>query len=340
VTHNYFVKSVGKHFTYRGDDVEFYRQHGDELSATGCDVADVLADLRRQREERLSAPDRTLQRVDKIAHSYSRLHPEVYVLNAPVFLDPRFLKVVQELRVSGPAAASIAGLKSEGLLEELRPGIWSFPVFSMAFCDAFESELGHFRASGLPRSAPNTMNRHGVIMSELGFEDLLDPLVFEYVNVLASRLLPAFTEFLDSYRGFTVFYEATQDGDKGLAMHYDNAEVTLNVNIGGTWQGGHVAYYGLATSKEESPPFEVPLRKGYGVFHAGLELHKALPITSGTRHNLILWCRSSGIRNDMCPMCFQQPQVIATNRHHHEGFTVPPCEEAELGRTADVDLYD
>ena len=38
---------------------------------------------------------------------------------------------------------------------------------------------------------------------------------------------------------------------------------------------GHVAYYGLATSKEESPPFEVPLRKGYGVFHAGLELHKA-----------------------------------------------------------------
>ena len=69
--------------------------------------------------------------------------------------------------------------------------------------------------AGLPRSAPNTMNRrhhsqaafamkpyeprlaqwsglrqgHGVIMSELGFEDLLDPLVFEYVNVLASRTL-------------------------------------------------------------------------------------------------------------------------------------------------------
>ncbi|CAE7264163.1 kif5 [Symbiodinium sp. KB8] len=250
VTHNYFVKSVGKHFMYRGDDVEFYRQHGDELSATGCEVADVLADLRRQREERLSAPDRTMQRVDKIAQHYTRLHPEVYVLNAPAFLDPRFLKVVQGLRVSGPAAASIAGLKSEGLLEELRPGIWSFPVFTTAFCDAFESELAHFRASGLPRSAPNTMNRHGVIMSELGFEELLDPLVFEHVNVLASRLLPAFTEFLDSYRGFTVLYEATQDGDKGLAMHYDNAEVTLNVNIGGTWQGGHVAYYGLATSKE------------------------------------------------------------------------------------------
>ncbi|CAE7321793.1 kif5 [Symbiodinium necroappetens] len=310
VTHNYFVKSVGKHFMYRGDDVEFYRQHGDEPCPwvrfiIDSEVADVLADLRRQREatkgqeeqrraKTVLAPDRTMQRVDKIAQHYTRLHPEVYVLNAPAFLDPGFLKVVQGLRVSGPAAASIAGLKSEGLLEELRPGIWSFPVFTTAFCDAFESELGHFRASGLPRSAPNTMNRHGVIMSELGFEELLDPLVFEHVNVLASqtlgfvawltlfavrctptqgRLLPAFTEFLDSYRGFTVLYEATQDGDKGLAMHYDNAEVTLNVNIGGTWQG-HVAYYGLATSKEESPPFEVSLRKGYGIFHAGLELHK------------------------------------------------------------------
>ena len=40
---------------------------------------------------------------------------------------------------------------------------------------------------------------------------------------------------------------------------------------------GHVEYYGLATSREDSPPFEVALRKGHGVFHAGLELHKARP---------------------------------------------------------------
>ncbi|CAE7737320.1 ogfod2 [Symbiodinium pilosum] len=330
VTHNYFVKCAGRHFMYRGDDVAFYQEHGSELEAAGCDAAEVLADLRRQREERIAAPDRTLERVDKIAQGYIRLHPEVYILDAASFLDPGFLKVVQDLRTSGPAAANIAGLKSAGLLQELRPGIWTFPVFTRAFCDALESELSHFRASGLPRSAPNTMNRHGIIMSELGFEELLDPLVFEYVNVLASRLLPAFTEFLDSYRGFTVLYEAVQDGDKGLDMHYDNSEVTLNVNVGGTWEGGHVEYYGLATSREDSPPFEVALRKGHGVFHAGLELHKALPIISGTRHNLILWCRSSGIRNDMCPMCFRQPQVIPTNRHHHEGFTVPPCEEARL----------
>ena len=164
------------------------------------------------------------------------------------------------------------------------------------------------------------------------------------------------------------------------------AEVTLNVNIGGTWEGGfradktslpnlpivqdgmrknmlltgHVAYYGLATSKDESPPFEVPLRKGHGVFHAGLELHKARHLRDAARHvqqfcnKAELRCSgapdygrntaqpdpvvpvernqahgrlcsdwrsrvaelslpSSQQRNDMCPMCFQQPQVAGAH---------------------------
>ena len=74
-------------------------------------------------------------------------------------------------------------------------------------------------------------------------EHLLDPLIYDYVNVIASRLLPAFCETLDSYRAFTVLYDSTANGDKDLAMHYDNAEVTLNINIGGTWGGGNVAWW-------------------------------------------------------------------------------------------------
>ena len=77
-------------------------------------------------------------------------------------------------------------------------------------------------------------------------EHLLDPLIYDYVNVIASRLLPAFCETLDSYRAFTVLYDSTANGDKDLAMHYDNAEVTLNINIGGTWGGGNVAWWKTA----------------------------------------------------------------------------------------------
>ena len=74
-----------------------------------------------------------------------------------------------------------------------------------------------------------------------------------------------------------------------------------------------------------------------------LRLHKATPISNGRRHNLILWCRSSGVRNDLCPMCFKQPNVVATNRYYHEGFTVPPCDASMVQDVPDMssdDLYD
>ena len=41
------------------------------------------------------------------------------------------------------------GLKAKKILEEVRPGIWTFPVFTEAFCDQLEEELCHFLASGI-----------------------------------------------------------------------------------------------------------------------------------------------------------------------------------------------
>ncbi|CAJ1356021.1 unnamed protein product [Effrenium voratum] len=339
VTHNYFLRRANMHFIYSGDDAAFLEEHREELKLLGCSEEEVLNELRRQRQERLKAPEETLVRFERIQKEYQKLHPAVYKLDTS-FLHPDFCELVAELRKPHSASA-IASFKSRKLLEEHRPGLWTFPVFSEAFCDLIEAELSNFNASGLPRTAPNSMNRFGVIMSELGFcEGLLDPLVFEYVNVMAGRLLSAFCETLDSYRAFTVLYEAKEASDKELATHYDNAEVTLNINIGGTWQGGNVVFYGLATANER-PPTEVVLRRGHGVFHAGLELHRATPISQGRRHNLILWCRSSGIRNDLCPMCFRQPSVVPTNTFHHEGFTVPPCETGDLVRDMSTDdIYD
>ncbi|CAE7593056.1 ogfod2 [Symbiodinium necroappetens] len=338
VSHNFFVRTLGKHFRYNGDDAEFLFEFGDELRELGAEAQTILEELRRQREERLRAPEKSLERARRIAQEYQPLHPGVYRLKPESFLDEAFREMVAELQKPGSGAA--ARLKSRKLVQELRPGLFTFPVFTEAFCDQLEAELGHFQASGLPRSAPNTMNRYGIIMSELGFgPELLDPFIFQYLDIIAQKLLPAFCETLDSYRAFTVLYDAEKDGDRELAMHYDNAEITLNVNIGGTWEGGQVAFYGLAT-REETEAIEVALHRGHGVLHAGLELHKAQPITQGRRHNLIMWCRSSGIRNDLCPMCFEQPQVLPTNKFFHEGFSVPPCSPAVVKREMSEDLYD
>jgi len=220
----------------------------------------------------------------------------------------------------------VAELKARGLLEEIRPGLLTFDVLSVAFCQRLEEELAHFDASGLPKSAPNTMNRRGVILAELAFgPGLLDPLVAEYLEP-AAALLPGHCQGLDSYRAFTVQYEAVQDGDRELATHYDNAEVTLNVNLGGLWEGGEIEFQGLATEPEDKAMLaRVSLPRGRGVLHAGLDLHRALPLTSGRRHNLVVWCRSSKVRNERCPMCFEAPRVVSTNRFGDEGFTVPPC---------------
>lgn len=331
VTHNFFVRQLGLHLEYRGDDAAFLARYAPEVPGGEAGALKALAEVRRQREERLQAPAEASARASCVERLYKRLRPEVYSLDAGAFLAPAFREVVAALREvggSGPALGScVAELKARGLLREVRRNLFCLEVLSPAFCALLESELANFAASGLPRTAPNTMNRHGLILAELGFgPGLLEPLVQGYIDVLASRLLPEFTEGLDSYRAFTVLYDSTEGGDRELASHYDNAEVTLNINIGGQWEGGSVSFSGLATEDEAQEAFaEVSLERGHGVLHAGLELHKALPITSGRRHNLIIWCRSSGVRNKRCPMCFKPPRVVASNRFGHEGFTVPPC---------------
>lgn len=332
VTHNFFVHGLGLHLEYTGDDDAFVERYGEKLCAEGAVLKDVLADVRQQREERLQAPAESAARASCCERLYERIRPQVYVLDPSSFLTSGFCDVVAALARSSHASvctrqARVRELQSQGLLTEVGPELFTLKVFTPAFCKLLEEELSNFSASGLPKSAPNTMNRHGVILSELGFgPGFLDPFVSDYIDVLASSLLPEHTKGLDSYRAFTVLYEAAEGGDCALSSHYDNAEVTLNVNLGGEWAGGTIAFEGLVTKEpDDGDHAEIKLKQGEGLLHAGLNLHKALPITSGRRHNLIVWCRSSKARNSRCPMCFQPPRVVETNKFGDEGFTVPPC---------------
>ena len=67
---------------------------------------------------------------------------------------------------------------------------------------------------------------------------------------------------------------------------------------------------------------EIAHRVGHGVLHRGDQMHGALPIQSGERHNMILWMRSSQIRNTCCPMCGEIPDLINVPGRG-DGFTVP-----------------
>lgn len=58
----------------------------------------------------------------------------------------------------------------------------------------------------------------------------------------------------------------------------------------------------------------------YGILHRGQHMHGALPITKGERCNLIIWMRSSRIRNSLCPMCNEKPKLVKTVGNG-DGFT-------------------
>ena len=45
---------------------------------------------------------------------------------------------------------------------------------------------------------------------------------------------------LDSHKAFTVSYQL--DGDRELAYHFDNSEVTLNVCLGTSFTGGELSF--------------------------------------------------------------------------------------------------
>lgn len=336
---NFFVASVGRHFEFEGDDEEFLKRNkaifdGRKLSEE--EARAVLEEVKKQRQERMKQPEVTLARAERIAREYKPLHPDIYTMDRQRFLAPDFEEVVAAFRACGTRPAAVRAcaekLRERGLLRELRANLWSFRVLTAEFCQLLEEELAHFRGSGLPCAAPNTMNKQGIILGELGFkEHLFDPLVAS-LNEIGPKLFPVRAEELDSYRVFTVLYDFDCDGDRELSQHYDNAEVTLNINIGGRWEGGQVKFFGDADAREDPALLKsVGLELGHGVLHAGLDLHQAEPITAGRRHNLIFWCRSSAVRNDRCPMCFDEPQVVPTNRHMNEGFTSPPCASSTLG---------
>jgi len=60
---------------------------------------------------------------------------------------------------------------------------------------------------------------------------------------------------------------------------------------------------------------------GRGILHLGAHRHGALPIEEGDRHNLILWFRSSQMRNQLCLMCGEKPKLVPVEGGG-DGFTM------------------
>jgi hypothetical protein len=181
--------------------------------------------------------------------------------------------------------------------EEVSPGVFSFDLFSPEFCDLLVAEVDNYEATTLPRRRPNTMNKFGLILNEIGLEPVMSDLLAAFVGPLCGDLYPLenVSKGLDHHHTFVVVYNQT--GDKGLDMHHDASEVTLNVCLGRDFTGSGLVFCGHAGRADHRKHRHLySHKKGRAVIHLGRQRHGADSISSGERMNLIMWARSSAFR--------------------------------------------
>eukprot|EP01126_Amoeba_proteus_P065782 TRINITY_DN9409_c0_g1_i2.p1 TRINITY_DN9409_c0_g1~~TRINITY_DN9409_c0_g1_i2.p1 ORF type:complete len:240 (-),score=34.75 TRINITY_DN9409_c0_g1_i2:160-879(-) len=163
-------------------------------------------------------------------------------------------------------------------------------IFSEKFRIDLLEEVKAFQRAGLPLVQPNTLNRYGTVLSDLGMEVFHD--LFINLKNLFSEIFPVETRIIDSVHPFVVQYK--QEEQKSLGFHYDDSEFTLNLCLGSAFTGGDLYFHGLrddeVTQDENYVHSHVP---GQALLHLGRHRHGAMPITSGERYNLIIWFRCS-----------------------------------------------
>ncbi|XP_037092926.1 2-oxoglutarate and iron-dependent oxygenase domain-containing protein 2-like isoform X2 [Pollicipes pollicipes] len=188
------------------------------------------------------------------------------------------------------------------------------------FCRQFLEELHLFEESDMPKGRPNTMNNHGILLDELGMnQEFFDVLREEYIQPITALLYPELGgESLDSHKVFVVKYKQGEDED--LGCHFDNAELSMNVSLNDGYESGELYFSHMAEEPATEDRLIYQHQMGVGALHRGQHLHGAMPIEDGERYNLILWLRSSRVRNQRCPMCRRRPAIVPVSYGTGDGF--------------------
>lgn len=189
------------------------------------------------------------------------------------------------------------------VFEELAEGsgIYAFDLLTTEFCARLLGEVDRFESTDLPRRRPNTMNRSGLVVNEIGFESLMSALMEAVIKPLSALLYPSerFASSLDHHHSFVVQYSVAEAGiQKGLDMHHDASEVTLNVCLGRTFEAAGLRFCGRFGGADHRALRCTHAHKvGRAILHLGRQRHGADDITAGERLNLIVWARSSAFRS-------------------------------------------
>ena len=237
----------------------------------------------------LSGPIRALvDQAQPVAEKYAPLRADPELFDPALvsdWLHPQFLALLEALR---------DGEEAEDLVSEESMQVYSFPLLSDDACERLANEVEAFLATGLPARRPNSMNRYGLIVNEIGLRPSLDALQ-SAVWPVARSLFPLEAEEFNNHHSFCVSYKP--DEDRGLDMHTDDSDVTLNVCLGREFVASGLTFCGdMGAVNHRQASLQYQHRLGRAVMHLGRRRHGADDISEGHRLNLIMWNYNSGYR--------------------------------------------
>lgn len=227
---------------------------------------------------------------------YPRLHPDLLELREE-HLEPAFVAAVR-----GGTEADLRSVLEPAVLEPAGRDAWAVRILARDWCERMHEEVRAITVwtaeHGLAPTRPNSMNRYGLVLDELGYEPAFAALTRDWLRPFGALLYPEVGgATLDDHHAFVVQYDVS--GDVELGFHVDQSDVTLNLCLGGDFEGGELYFRGrrcalhLDTPSAPEEDFDYDHVPGVALLHAGKHRHGAHPITAGERCNLIVWCMSS-----------------------------------------------
>lgn len=263
--------------------------------------------------------------LSRLAADYSPLHSSLYTLSDhEAFFEPSF---IEALRLGTRKA-----FESVRDFKQLSEGLYQYRIFREEVCLQLMQEVDHFNAfadaAGIEVSRPNSMNRYGLLLNDIGFLKTLNQLMCRFVQPLASAF---FSERLggdfhfESQHSFIVRYKMGEDLD--LKTHRDDSDITLNICLGKDFDGARLYFHrdgeqcecvasGDDGREEFSYPHPAACRfctchydhtPGVGLMHTGNHVHGVERLKRGERSNLVIWCRRRGYPEELCEELGEAP---------------------------------
>ena len=195
---------------------------------------------------------------------------------------------------------AIASNTVSSTLTQVGPDVWQLPIFSEQGCHRLTELIDHRLQwqHTCPTEPPNSMHYAGVVFGPMGLAETMSLLRTAIVEPLRSSLFPEVSALDEDY-AFAATYGAGLD--HRLGFHVDDSEITLNVSLGDSYEGGEIVFQGRRCpqhrQEQHRPDEEVPIRlpAGHGLIHAGNHRHLVTTV-HGSRRNLIIWCKSNETR--------------------------------------------